>query len=469
MLKDRREGLVYLHWCALTIVAVAVYLGWVAFIRAWPATHQVEGPNFLLYLLGVVVASFSVHIGGDDSSPRLGQLGLIESIPHTLHQLARYIAVLLALAFITRDGDLSRKFLLGYIVNMSLVLTLANMYFPPIIAWFFFHENLMPTLLVADADEVVKLHDMMIAREHLGIKIVGWVGNGETGAEQFQLPKLGGPEALRQILRENKVSQVVISQHSFSPETGRSFAQCAEEAGCRVRFFQHVQRYFPDQPVAIEQEGAFTLMAAASEPLENPLNRLLKRSLDVAISLPVVLFVLPPLSVVVWWMQRRQSPGPLIHRQYRSGLDHKKFLILKFRTMRELKNAAELSRQAQPDDCRIYPFGRFLRRTSLDEFPQFLNVLIGNMSVSGPRPHLIEHDEQFARIVRTYYTRQFVKPGITGLAQCNGFRGEISEPELLKKRISYDMLYIRQWTFSMDLHILLQTARQVLFPPRTAY
>jgi lipopolysaccharide/colanic/teichoic acid biosynthesis glycosyltransferase len=236
-----------------------------------------------------------------------------------------------------------------------------------------------------------------------------------------------------------------------------------------VRFFLHVQRYFPDQPVSIEQEGAFTLMAAADEPLENPLNRLLKRSLDIAISLPVVLFMLPPLSAVVWWMQRRQSPGPLIHRQYRSGLDHKKFLILKFRTMHEVRNAAELSRQAQPDDCRIFPFGRFLRRTSLDEFTQFLKVLIGSMSVSGPRPHLIEHDEQFARIVRTYYTRQFVKPGITGLAQCNGFRGEISEPELLRKRISYDMLYIRRWTFSMDLQILLQTVRQVLFPPRTAY
>jgi exopolysaccharide biosynthesis polyprenyl glycosylphosphotransferase len=396
-------------------------------------------------------------------------MGLIESVPHTLHQLARYIAVLLALAFITRDGDLSRKFLLGYIVNMSVALTLANMYLPPIIAWFFFHENLMPTVLVADASEVVKLHDMMVAREHLGIKIVGWVGNGDSSAEQFQVPKLGGPDALRQILGENRVSQVVISQHSFSPETGRTLAQCAEEAGCRVRFFLHVQRYFPDQPVSIEQEGAFTLMAAADEPLENPLNRLLKRSLDIAISLPVVLFMLPPLSAVVWWMQRRQSPGPLIHRQYRSGLDHKKFLILKFRTMHEVRNAVELSRQAQPDDCRIFPFGRILRRTSLDEFPQFLNVLIGSMSVSGPRPHLIEHDEQFARIVRTYYTRQFVKPGITGLAQCNGFRGEISEPELLRKRISYDMLYIRRWTFSMDLQILLQTVRQVLFPPRTAY
>jgi exopolysaccharide biosynthesis polyprenyl glycosylphosphotransferase len=469
MLKDRREGLVYLHWCALTIAAVGTYLGWVAFVRAWPSVHSVEGPNFLLYLLGVVVASFSVHIGGDDSSPRLGQMGLIESIPHTLHQLSRYIAVLLALAFITRDGDLSRKFLLGYIVNMSVVLTLANMYVPPIIAWFFFRENLMRTLLVADAGEIRKLEEMMAAREHLGITIVGWVGEGEMGEDQAPLPKLGELEQLGKILPKHNVSQVVISQHSFSPEGGRLIAQSAEEAGCRVRFFLHVQRYFPEQPVSIEQEGAFTLMAAASEPLENPLNRLLKRSLDIAISLPIVLFVLPPLSLVVWAVQRRQSPGPLLHRQYRSGLDHRKFLIFKFRTMHEVKNAAELSRQAQLNDCRIFPFGRLLRRTSLDEFPQFLNVLLGNMSVSGPRPHLIEHDEQFARIVRTYYTRQFVKPGITGLAQCNGFRGEISEPAMLQKRIGYDMLYIRRWTFALDLQILFQTVRQVVFPPGTAY
>ena len=143
--------------------------------------------------------------------------------------------------------------------------------------------------------------------------------------------------------------------------------------------------------------------------------------------------------------------------------------MYKFRTMHEVPNAAELSRQAKPDDCRIYPFGRFLRRTSLDEIPQFLNVLLGDMSVSGPRPHLLEHDEQFAQVVSTYYTRHFVKPGITGLAQCHGFRGEIVEPSLLEKRIGYDMRYIRQWTLSLDLQILLRTVRAVVFPPRSAY
>jgi lipopolysaccharide/colanic/teichoic acid biosynthesis glycosyltransferase len=110
-----------------------------------------------------------------------------------------------------------------------------------------------------------------------------------------------------------------------------------------------------------------------------------------------------------------------------------------------------------------------LRRSSLDEIPQFLNVLIGDMSVSGPRPHLLEHDEQFAKMVNAYYTRHFVKPGITGLAQSKGFRGEISEISLLHKRIGYDMIYIRRWSLSLDLQILLDTIRQVFNPPRSAY
>ncbi len=210
-------------------------------------------------------------------------------------------------------------------------------------------------------------------------------------------------------------------------------------------------------------------MTLTSEPLENPVNRLLKRLLDIAVSLPVVLFVLPPLTLVVWLRQRMQSSGPVFHRQYRSGLNRKKFLIYKYRTMHVANSASALTKQAQANDSRIYPFGRFLRRTSLDEFPQFLNVLMGKMSVSGPRPHLLEHDEQFSKIVNSYYTRHFVKPGITGLAQTRGYRGEISEPSLLHKRIGYDMIYIRRWTLLLDLQILLRTVSQVFFPPRSAY
>jgi exopolysaccharide biosynthesis polyprenyl glycosylphosphotransferase len=467
VLTDRREGVVYLYWCAQTFAAVATYLAWVAFISAWPTAYPLDGTKVMFYLLGVILASFSLHVGQHNSNHRLVPMGLLEAIPHTLHQLLRFVAVLVTLAVLMRDGE--RTYLFGYLVILTLVLTLANMYFPSIIAWFVFRDNLMPTVLVTGSDEVKALHRMMSAREHLGIELVGWVGEGALDAQDAPLPKLGNLPELSQIVRDHGVGQVLISQLSYSPDEGRAIARCAENVGCRVRFVLHVQRYFPDQPLSIEREGPFTLMSAAREPLENPLNRLLKRLLDIAIALPVVVFVLPPLFLVVWLVQRHQSPGPLLHQQQRSGLDRKRFVIYKIRTMHEAGNAPTLSAQATRHDARIYPFGRFLRRTSLDEMPQFLNVLIGNMSAIGPRPHLLEHDEQFARIVNTYYTRHFVKPGITGLAQSQGYRGEIANESLLEKRIGYDMLYIREWSFSLDLRILVRTAWQVFFPPQSAY
>jgi lipopolysaccharide/colanic/teichoic acid biosynthesis glycosyltransferase len=132
-------------------------------------------------------------------------------------------------------------------------------------------------------------------------------------------------------------------------------------------------------------------------------------------------------------------------------------------------NAKNVAKQATKGDSRIYAFGAFLRKTSLDELPQFINVLLGEMSVSGPRPHLIDHDREFSEKLQVYYTRHFVKPGITGLAQSLGLRGEINEPEHLTKRIAYDITYINTWSFWLDLKIMLRTAKAVIFPPKSAY
>ena len=143
--------------------------------------------------------------------------------------------------------------------------------------------------------------------------------------------------------------------------------------------------------------------------------------------------------------------------------------MLKFRSMyvgdADPKREA---RQASNGDPRIYPFGRFLRKTSLDEFPQFWNVFVGNMSIVGPRPHLPIHDYEFSLLAKTYRTRHLVKPGITGLAQVRGFRGEISDPELLRQRVQLDIRYITTWSVWLDAEITLSTFRQIFFPPRTA-
>ena len=132
-----------------------------------------------------------------------------------------------------------------------------------------------------------------------------------------------------------------------------------------------------------------------------------------------------------------------------------------------LRPAAETA-GTKPGDTRVYAFGRFLRRTGLDALPQFINVLLGDMSVAGPCPHLLKHDDEFSRVLKSYYTRHFVKPGIPGLAQCKGFRGEISDVSMLERRVRYDIFYINNWSILLDLEILLRSAGQVLFPPKAA-
>ena len=173
-------------------------------------------------------------------------------------------------------------------------------------------------------------------------------------------------------------------------------------------------------------------------------------------SLPVVLFVLPPLCLVVKIFQAIQSPGPLFYRQTRAGLNNLPFRIFKFRTMRSDKGD-DASKQATAGDPRIYPMGRILRKTSLDEIPQFLNVFFGHMSVVGPRPHMIIHNRRFSEVMEEYHVRTFAKPGITGLAQMSGYRGEAKNDQDVVERAKLDIKYIENWSLPLDFWIILNT------------
>lgn len=467
MLKDRQEGLRSLHGWALALTASTLFLTWTAILQWTGWVRLAEPVNTSVYLLGVFASSLWIIHSLKPYQARLGSMGWLEAARAARQQLVRFIAVLFTIAFATKDSSVSRIFLCGYIVVMAVVLVLANRYFPRLLIRWFFHRAVMRTVLVAPGAELDDLVDWIKSHEYLGVQLVGWVGEGV--ATRSDLPFLGTLAELRRIVIEHDVSQVVVSQFAYDPRQAQEIARCAEGAGCRVRFYSNCRRYFGSLPISVEHDGEYTFVRLTAEPLENPANRALKRTLDIAVSLPVVLFVLPPLVLLVSLVQWLQSPGPVFHRQYRSGLNRRKFLIYKFRTMHVAEESDSVAKQAQRGDSRVYPFARFLRRSSLDEIPQFLNVLFGDMSVSGPRPHLLEHDEQFAKIVNSYYTRHFVKPGITGLAQSKGFRGEISEVSLLHKRIGYDMLYIRRWSLLLDLQILAETVRQVFNPPRSAY
>jgi len=196
------------------------------------------------------------------------------------------------------------------------------------------------------------------------------------------------------------------------------------------------------------------------------INELVKRGSDIVLA-TIILLLIAPLLLAVAIGVKLSSPGPVIFKQRRNGLDGSEIVVYKFRSMTTQDNGPVV-RQATKHDPRVTPFGAFIRRTSLDELPQFFNVLQGSMSIVGPRPHAVAHNEAYRKIIKAYMVRHKVKPGITGWAQINGYRGETDTIEKMQGRVEYDLEYLRNWSLGLDLQIIVRTLRLVLFD-RNAY
>jgi len=242
--------------------------------------------------------------------------------------------------------------------------------------------------------------------------------------------------------------------------------EICEGMAVRLLFLNNFDDFFKHTTTTFEDDGV-RFISLREEPLESPLNRVLKRFLDLCVAVPVIVVVLPFSTLLVWMLQRWQSPGPIFFVQTRIGIRGRPFKIYKYRSMH--LNHPDEAQQASKDDPRVYAAGRWLRKLSIDELPQFINVLKGEMSVVGPRPHLPEHEEMFVRVMRKYVIREFIRPGITGWAQVNGFRGEILEERDVWRRVEADIHYLENWAFSLDCWIILRTIRQCLHPPQRAY
>jgi putative colanic acid biosynthesis UDP-glucose lipid carrier transferase len=195
-------------------------------------------------------------------------------------------------------------------------------------------------------------------------------------------------------------------------------------------------------------------------------NQLVKRISDVVIA-SIIIVLISPLLLAIAIGVKLSSPGPVLFKQRRNGLDGHEIVVYKFRSMRTMEDG-DVVRQATRNDPRVTRFGAFLRRTSFDELPQFFNVLAGTMSIVGPRPHAVTHNEEYRQIIKAYMVRHKVKPGITGWAQVNGQRGETDTVEKMRTRVEYDLEYLRNWSLGLDLKIIVSTIR-VLFFDRQAY
>ena len=215
----------------------------------------------------------------------------------------------------------------------------------------------------------------------------------------------------------------------------------------------------------IDDVAGIPVVAVCETPFSG-MNGLIKRLSDIVISL-LLLIPLSPIMLAVAVGVKLSSTGPVLFKQMRYGLDGQEILVYKFRSMTVSEPSNDVT-QATRNDKRVTPFGSFIRRTSLDELPQFINVLQGRMSIVGPRPHAISHNEIYRKIIKGYMIRHKVKPGITGWAQVNGLRGETETVDKMKTRIDYDLDYLRQWSLPLDIKIIFKTV-SLVFMDQTAY
>ena len=473
MIHHRLRGLVNLYAVVVTLIASGFFLLCVGATQYQPwieLSDDVELWRYLLsVLVGMVLSARFITVSG----ARFHRWTWRDAVALAGRQTTWVTLMVFTLIVATKDRSVSRLFLAAYIVLTWGLLLVTHATLPRLLARLAFRgRNLLPTIFIGHAYDRSRWQQWLVERAHLGIRPVGFLVHAiesdspvnDAGGSLY----LGRLQDLARVIEEKNVGQVILLDlPTQAGETERILEIC-QAAGCRLLIHNHIEDLFSVPLMPVQEDGQH-FFTTQDEPLEDPLNRLLKRTFDVMVALPVVVLVLPPLSAWVWLMQRVQAPGPLLFSRDRGGQRGTEFTMFKYRSMfyRE-ESATEECFQAIREDVRVYRFGRFLRKTSLDEFPQFLNVLRGDMSIVGPRPHLPPHDEEFSVIARTYRSRQLVKPGITGLAQINGYRGEITDPSLLHKRVELDIFYITNWSIWLDVEITLKTLRHVFSPPKNA-
>lgn len=253
---------------------------------------------------------------------------------------------------------------------------------------------------------------------------------------------------------EQNIDEIYCSVSELRNDELSEFIDFADNNLKTLKFLPDNKNIF-SKKLKFEYYDYLPILSLRDIPLHSPINSLLKRTFDIVFSLVVVFGLLIWIAPILALIITLESKGPVFFVQKRTGFDNKEFTCFKFRSM-TLNPASDL-RQAGKNDMRVTQIGKFLRRTSIDELPQFYNVLFGNMSVVGPRPHMIKHTDEYASRVDKYMLRHFVKPGITGLAQVRGYRGEIERDSDIQNRIKFDIFYVENWSFFLDLKIIIQT------------
>jgi len=321
-----------------------------------------------------------------------------------------------------------------------------------------FGGNFRKTIIIGNDESVSELKEFFINQKELGYE------NRRTF--KFNHPSdLNLEECFDFILTRN-IDEVYCSANELD-ESQISLLITFCENNFKILKFISKRGGLLSKKLKTDTYGLSTVQSLREMPLSNDFNTILKRTFDIVFSLVVIIFLLSWITPIIGLIIKIESRGPVLFKQTRNGIKFREFTCYKFRSMIE-NNDADIQ-QATKNDKRVTKIGKILRKTSLDELPQFFNVLIGNMSVVGPRPHMIKENERYSKSVDKFMVRHFVKPGITGLAQVKGFRGEIETDEDIINRVKYDIYYLENWSLILDLNIVFLTTINFLTGQKKAY
>lgn len=327
-------------------------------------------------------------------------------------------------------------------------------------------NNIRPVLLAGSNNNIVELYHSLADDSTSGYRVMGYFEDFPSNNFPDEVKYLGKIDEIIPYLKLKSIHNLYCCLPSSREKEIVPIINYCENHFIRFYSVPNIHNYLKRQ-MHLEIIGNVPVLSIRNEPLATAENQLLKRLFDIIFSLIFLCTIFPIIYVIIGIAIKRSSPGPIIFKQKRTGQDGKEFMCYKFRSMKI--NTESDTMQATKDDPRKTRVGDFIRKTNIDEMPQFINVLLGSMSVVGPRPHMLKHTEEYSKLINKFMVRHYVKPGLTGWAQITGFRGETQELWQMEGRVQRDIWYIEHWTFILDLYIIYKTIANILHGDKEAY
>ncbi|MEO8535674.1 MAG: undecaprenyl-phosphate glucose phosphotransferase [Flavobacterium sp.] len=416
-------------------------------------------------LMNLIWISLLLH----RNSYRMIRIERIESIlRRTINKVVIHASLVAIFVVFLKYSDISRLRLLYFYLFFFLLIMISRYLLMKLLKEIRANGFNFKKIIIVGANDTGERMRKILAKDlTYGYRFLGFFDEKEAISTDFPGSVLGGFDGIESFVIQEKIDEMYVALHIDKIEVINNLTKICEQNMIRIKFIPDFQLYTKSSKVEVTFYENTPVLMFRPEPLEFASNRLIKKVFDICFSLGVILLIFPWLLPIVALIIKIESRGPVFFKQERSGRDNRSFMCLKFRSM--YVNDLAHNKQAGKGDSRITKFGAFIRKTSIDELPQFFNVFWGDMSVVGPRPHMVNLAKEYSELINNYLVRQYAKPGITGWAQVNGYRGETKELIDMENRVDYDIWYIENWSLLLDMKIIVRTIINIFKGEENAY